>query len=469
MRLKNSGVQIILIYMALFSLSVFAVLFFVYWQTAQLLQQELDSRVGFEVDRLQQIYARNGAAALVEDLQRSADNPRAAIYWLVDDQGVKLAGTLDRIPQLTASQALGDGRISFSFSDQQGAQQLRGRLVALTAGEQLFVGHDFSARDRLTDSFLTSSAFGFLGVVGLGAFGGWAVMRRTRRRLGEFNQLAERVMAGHLDERMNWRRRHDEYDQIGDTINHMLERIEDLVTAMREVGENIAHDLRTPLTRVRHQLELMTQRLDQGQAVVQAEIDETLAQIDGIIDTFNGLLMLGRLETGVTEVKPSSVDLSALVEEMVELYEPAFEATGAEISCQLPSIPAYVHGNPALIQQAVANIMENALHYGARANGCIRVQIERRDATLSQERAAEFWVVTIEDNGAGIEAAQIDRALRRFGRLDPSRHRQGNGLGLPIVKAIMERHGGYITLGPAQSPPTGLRVELGFIASKPVQ
>jgi len=462
MRFRHSGVQIILVFMALFTVSALAVLGLVYWQTAQLFQRELDQRVGFEVDRLTQIYNTSGRAAVIDDIQRSAENPRSAVYWFVDENGIKLAGTLDRISAIKASQDLGDGRVSLLFHDQSGDQRLRGQMRPMRAGEQIFVGHDFSVQDQLADSFITSSSLALLAILFMGAFGGWWVAHRTRYRLEEFNRLAERVMEGRLDQRIDWPRHHDEYDHLGDTINRMLDRIEGLVDAMREVGENIAHDLRTPLTRIRHQVELMQQKYHQGMSPSDAELSALLTHIDGVIDTFNALLSLARLETGVTPLEPVSVDLVALASEMVDLYAPVFEEHGARLSFNPDIREAPIMGNPALLQQALANLIENALHYGRSApDQTVTLSIVQEKAAVSEAS----YAVYVADQGDGIAPDQMERALRRFGRLDPSRHHQGNGLGLPIVNAIMARHGGRLTL--SAQKPHGLKVGLHFAPLSP--
>jgi signal transduction histidine kinase len=227
----------------------------------------------------------------------------------------------------------------------------------------------------------------------------------------------------------------------------MLDRIGELMHAMRDVSDNIAHDLRTPLNRIKNRIEIIAKRQADGQAIGGEDIATVMRDIDDVIVTFNALLSLSRLESGATPLAAAASDLVALVRDVVDLYEPLIEEAGVSLHLDLPDTPVAAHVSAPLLVQAMTNILDNALKYGLQPAGQMRIALTQK---------SDAYEICFSDDGAGIAPEEYARVLRRFGRLDAARASAGSGLGLPLVHAIATRHGGALRL--EQNLPHGLVV-----------
>ena len=277
--------------------------------------------------------------------------------------------------------------------------------------------------------------------------GGVMMSRSMMRRLEVINETSREIMAGDLSRRIPTQGTGDDFDQLTDNLNNMLDRIELLMEDVRRVSDNIAHDLRTPLSRLRQRLELMKlPGADKEQ--LREQVEQTLGEADALLATFNALLRIARLESEDRRAGFSEVDLAALVADVAELYEPLAEDKQQQL---LTTVKARVrvHGDRDLLFQALANLVDNAIKY-TPAGGSIE---------LSCEAGAAGARITISDNGPGIPQDARTRVFQRFFRLDTSRATAGSGLGLSLVAVVAKLHQAKVSL---EDNRPGLRVVLDF-------
>ncbi len=439
--------QTTLIYTGLFMVSVAVLFSLLWWQSSNVMRAELDRRVERESQRLMALYQNQGLAALRSEIDSIGRDPGAAIYWLVDAGGVKLNGNLDRVPALISSRDFPDDWIEFDYLDATQQEMIRGRKFALPDNMSLFIGRSSAFQSQLGAVFGRLLVVAILVIIGLGLLGGRWLAYNIDRRLDHVNKTIAEIMAGDLAQRIPLTGQDDAFDHVADHFNRMLDRIAELISAMRDVSDNIAHDLRTPLNRIKNRVEIIAKRQADGKAIEQDEITSILGDIDDVIITFNALLSLSRMESGATPLAAEPSDLVALVRDVADLYEPLIEESGATLHLELPDAPASAVVSAPLLVQAMTNILDNALKYGLRPAGTMRM------------RLTEFpnaYEICFSDDGEGIAASAHERVLRRFGRLDTARTSTGMGLGLPLVHAIAARHGGSLRL--EQSEPHGLSV-----------
>jgi len=311
------------------------------------------------------------------------------------------------------------------------------------------VGRDISEAEAYRDRIRTTLLWSGLVALAIGVLGGMVMSRNMLRRVEQVNRTAERVMAGDLSDRVPRAGTNDEFDQLAANLNSMLDQIERLMTAMREVTDNVAHDLKTPLARLRARLELALLGPQDGTAQSEA-IRAAIEEADRLLATFNALLSIAEAEAGAGRSRFERLDLAAIVGAAVELYEPLAEERG--IALRFDSTPGtIIEGDRHLLSQAVANLLDNAFKYGG--GGEIAVGVGRRGGHA---------LITVADCGPGIPEADRESVFGRFVRLEPSRSTPGNGLGLSLVRAVARRHGGTVTLAenrPGARPP-GLVVQI---------
>ena len=288
-----------------------------------------------------------------------------------------------------------------------------------------------------------------LGLMGAGALFAWLfVGRHALHRLDLMSRSSRRILAGDLNERLPVTGAGDEFDRLSENMNALLARVALLQEGLRQVSDNIAHDLKTPLTRLRNRAEAA---LVDRQAEPRQALEAAVAEADQMIRTFDALLMIGRVEAGSHPVEKVKVDLSAMVADVAELYEPLAEEAGATLRVDTPG-PVEAMVSRELIAQTLSNLIDNALKYGVAAGGAseVLVSVTRRDGICR---------LVIADNGPGIPEAQRERVFERFYRLDSSRTKPGSGLGLSLVQAIARLHGGAVHI---EDGAPGLRVVIEF-------
>lgn len=416
------------------------------WQTNRELAAETLQAIDIEVAELTAIAQANGAAGLAEAIGRRSTAGSDNLYLLLDAGGERVAGNLAQLPAELAGRSGGG-----VFRYRRGATNDR-RLAAARVQEsphgQLLVGRDLEARSRLVERVVGWSLAGsaLLALAGLGV--GLTLGRAWLARIEAINATARSIMIGDLAQRIPLAGSGDEIDGLATNLNAMLDRIEELMQALREVSDNIAHDLKTPLTRLRNRAERALSD-PAGDAACRDGLERVIEEADALIKTFNALLLVARLEAGAVEEAIETVALAGVVRDVVELYEPVAEENGLTLAVEVASA-ARVAANRQLLGQAIANLVDNSIKYAGTAPSSPLIKI------AVSERGMDC-VVSVADHGPGIAAADRERVLRRFVRLDKSRSRPGTGLGLSLVAAVARLHGGMLKL---EDNAPGLRAVL---------
>jgi signal transduction histidine kinase len=319
----------------------------------------------------------------------------------------------------------------------------------LSGGFRLLIGRDLEERRRLFGIVAHAAQWSLLVVIVLGIGGGIFVARRVLRRIDAMTGTTRRIMAGDLSGRLPVGRSGDELDRLAENLNAMLERIEALMMGLKEVSDNIAHDLKTPLTRLRNRAEEALAKSG-CEADYRAALERTIEESDGLIRTFNALLMIARAESGQARGNMDDFDAADVAIGIHELYEPLAEDDG--MTLRLKTVSAPLHGNRELISQALANLVENAIKYGKPATvsaGSV-VSLDAKQILIEARREGDQVLLSVTDHGPGIPEADLKHAVERFVRLDSSRSQPGSGLGLSLASAVATLHGGELRLGDAR-------------------
>ncbi len=315
------------------------------------------------------------------------------------------------------------------------------RVFELPGGFRLLIGRDLEERERLYNVILAAGRWSAIVVVVLGLIGGFVVARRILRRVDAMSDTASTIMAGDLSGRLPIAGTGDELDRLAANLNAMLERIEALMGGLKEVSDNIAHDLKTPLTRLRNRCE-QALRNARTEPDYRAALEATIEESDGLIRTFNALLMIARAESGQARAGMAEFDVAEVARGVSELYEPLADEKGISLTVDAPE-HAPVTGNRELVSQALANLVDNAIKYSALAEKADHVAAE----ILVKARAeGDHILLSVSDRGPGIPEADRARAVERFVRLEQSRSQPGSGLGLSLASAVAHLHGGTLTL-----------------------
>lgn len=436
------------LYFAVFVLSVLGVLFFVYWTTADFVERQTETTLDAEISGLAEQYAQRGLSGLVQIVSaRSAgDRGDGMLYLVATPDGRPLAGNISGWPAGAPGSA---GSLSFQIEvpvkGRDEPHPARAKLFEIPDGYRLLVGRDISDAAAFRDRIKTTLIWSGLLALALGLAGGSVMSRNMLRRVEEVNRTAERVMAGNLSDRVPRLGTGDEFDQLAANLNGMLDQIERLMAGMREVTDNVAHDLKTPLARLRARLELAL--LAPGDRAAQTEAIRTaIDEADRMLTTFNALLSIAEAEAGAGPDSAEPLDLGVLAGAVAELYEPVAEEKG--FAMRLERSPGIViRADHHLLSQALANLLDNALKYADR------------EIVISVSRENGRAVLEVRDRGPGIPERERETVFDRFVRLEPSRSTPGNGLGLSLVRAVAHRHNATVAL--ADNRP-GLRVRLEF-------
>ena len=457
MRTKPSLVQtqafrIVLVYVLLFAVSVSALLFFTYWNTRRTLDAQTDQIIEAEITGLDDEYRHFGLPGLVEAVRSRSLHQGQSLYILVDSQHHYVAGNLDPWPQVSG--APGD-MLEFDFerpvNGKLETRRARGRLLSISGDFELLVAQDVHDRDLTERMFTTTLPWTVVLILILGTVGGALLGRNMLNRLDAINRTSGEIIAGDLSRRVPLKGSGDEFDVLSENLNRMLDRIERLMKGLREVTDSVAHDLRTPLNRLRNRLEESAARLSaQGKDQIGAnEIERAIAETDQLIGTFNALLLIAETDAGTTRAAMSPLDLREVAADVVELYEPLAEEKRVGLSL-LTSLPAVIEGNRSLIAQALANLVDNAIKY-TPSSGKVRIR-----AAITPDGVD----LSVADSGPGIPEADRSRVTERFVRLEASRNSPGTGLGLSLVAAVAHFHHAELVL--EDNLPTGLKAVLRF-------
>lgn len=430
-RIRLSSARLAAMFVLILAAGITLVLTAVYFLTARVLDREVDAVINAEVTYLVDDYARGGLLQLVSTLHRRADGwgRTGAIYLLTEANGYPIAGNLERWPQdVDIYERWIEFEIDASEAGGIVAHPVRAQVFVLPAGRRLLVGTDILERRRLASRLRTAMFWGVGSSILLATAFGASYSRRVRRRVRAFAATCESIMAGDLSRRLPVQTAHDEFDELGSAVNRMLERIELQTDMLRTTFDSAAHDLRGPLYRARVRIEESLQHADLS-ADSRETMEATLAELDRVQRTLSMLLQIAQADSRGHEVPTEPVDIAALARELVELYRP--EAAARNLTLDYGGAEtATVRGNRQLLAQAVVNLIENALKY-VPAGGHIDV---------STSRDAQTVTLAVADNGPGIPAADRQRILQPFVRLERDRERTGSGLGLSLLAAVMRLH-----------------------------
>lgn len=459
--LRTTAFRLTLLSAGLFAFSSFVILTLIYAASVNAATRRADSAISEEIARVEARYEAGGRQAANRYIVQRSVGGGEFLYLLLDNERQRISGNISGLPAAAPDEA---GRVRFvydrapaeGFSDGEEGRDARGRIVALGDESQLFIGVDMEEEARFVGETLNAVLLASGLSLGLGLISGAVVSRRFARRLETINAAARTVMAGRLETRAPRTFSGDELDELSSNFNAMLDRVEHLMQRMRTAGDSIAHDLRLPLTRMRGRLEsALVQDGDLNDR--EAALEQAVADVEDLIKTFNAVLSLSRLEGGERRRAFETVDLSALIADIAELYEPVCEDAGLEFDCDRRD-GLSVLGDRELLAQAITNLIDNAIKYTPQGGA-----VMLRGRRTSQDEVE----VSITDTGPGIPADDRGRVLERFVRLEKSRTQPGVGLGLSLVQAIAEVHGARLTLddGPGvaedgQGP--GLRIGLCF-------
>ena len=424
------------------------------WQTNRILTDQVLETLRGEADLLAAEAQSGDRAAIVRAVEARSRPGGPGLYYLEDDAGNFLAGNLTRMPREIAGGAGGVFRYTAGAKDPETARLGVAIPVDLGSGLRLIVGRDIEDQRRFADEMgtLYFLGLGFLSLTGLLA--GFLISRFALRRIEAINVATRSIMDGDLTRRIPVSGTGDEFDVLATNFNAMLDRIEALMNGLREVSDNIAHDLKTPLTRLRNSAEaaLMDPR---GPQAYRDGLEHTIENADGLIKTFNALLLVARLEAGVLEENAERFDVGRLVRDVAELYEPVADERGLRIALDVAD-GIDIAANRQLVSQAVANLIDNAIKYSIKAADA-GARAAPSSIAIGLRARGDAIEIAVADQGPGIAAADRERVLKRFVRLDESRTQPGTGLGLSLVQAVARLHGGRVRL---EDNSPGLRVVL---------
>ncbi|HEY7577694.1 MAG TPA: HAMP domain-containing sensor histidine kinase [Acetobacteraceae bacterium] len=431
--LRSAGIRFAVIYALLLSASAAALGLFLWWSTAGLLDRQTEAAIQADAQSLAERFQRGQVAALMLTIdERLAQNVEDdAIYLLVGPSGQRLAGNLERWPEGAA-----ENGAWYELPIQRAGVSSLAVVEAFTlpGGFRLLIGRDVQVRAQLRTLLTDALLWALLVVLVMATAGALVVRSLFRRALANVSDTAAAIASGDFTQRVRLTGRGDEFDQLAETINDMLDRMARLMEGVREVSNAIAHDLRTPITRARARLEEAALH-GESAAELRAAIERAIADLDGIVAVFQALLRIAEIEAGSRRAAFASVDVAPLLADVAELYGAVAEEKGITISVHAPDrLPT--HGDRELIQQAVANLLDNAVKFST-SGASVRLSAEATPAGVE---------IVVADQGPGIPEAERQRAGERFFRGERARNTPGSGLGLALVQAVAQLHGGSLRL-----------------------
>ena len=448
--LRTSTFQLAIMYMVLFATSVFILMGFIYWATAGYMSSQTDETIEAEIIGLAEQYQRQGLNGLISVIrERVARDPKGkSVYLFTARDFIKLGGNITKWPEDAEIQ---EGWLNFTLDsslgwNEEGPKPARARVFIVPGGLRLLVGRDISELMAVNQLIKRAINWGMGITFALAMFGGIMMSRSTAKRVEIINQTSRKIMTGNLALRIPDRGTSDDFDQLARNLNEMLDRIVHLMEGIRHVSDNIAHDLRTPLTRLRNKLENTLLSVHQEQD--REQVASAVAEADQLLATFNALLRIARLEVGGRVSNFEIFDFSQLVLDAAELYEALAEDKQQKLAIVIePHIT--IKADRDLLFQMLSNLIDNAIKYTPEGGHI--------DLKLTESQSEITLIVA--DSGIGIPEEDREKVFERFYRVAKSRSLPGNGLGLSLVQAVLDLHQGHIEL--ADNQP-GLKVSLTF-------
>ncbi len=445
---RTTAFKLSLGYLVAFAIGASVVMTWVSWSVGHLIDEQIGATVEAEINGLSEQYAQGGIRRLVDVVERRVRQPGASLYLVTNFQGQTISGNIKSLPpdvllqpgvRETSYERVGESAID---------RRALARIFLLPGGFRLLVGRDLEDRESLRNVMGGALLTSLFWLVVIGTLGGLFVARRVLRRVEAISESARSIMQGDLAQRLPLAGANDELDRLAANLNEMLERIQELMAGVREVSDNIAHDLKTPLTRLRNRAEEALRNANQS-SDYRIALEKMLEESDQLIRIFNALLMIARLEAGTERGDHVLFDLAASARDVAELYEPVAEEAGVDLVVET-SGEVLVSGSRELMGQALANLIDNALKYGSPQKQGQRARVQVR-----VQRVGDKVEASVADQGSGIPAADRERVFGRFVRLEGSRSRPGSGLGLSLVAAVAGLHNGMVKI---EDNEPGLRI-----------
>ncbi|MCZ2328510.1 sensor histidine kinase [Bartonella sp. F02] len=447
--LRLSALYILLFMLVAAGLSVYMTAF-----SVSLLTNQTEHALREELKRIESAYEYGGLALLIRTIDYRSRQPGAFLYLVTDPMGRILAGNVARIQVGLLKQEgfLSDSFLYSRFGERGQISKHRALaiVVNLPNAMKLLVGRDLDEAERFSAVIRKAVIIALAAMMGGALLIWFFVGRRALQRIDHVTEASQRLMNGDFSGRLPVSGSGDEFDRLSINLNVMLDRIEELNVGLRQVSDNIAHDLRTPLTRLRNRAEEALSGKKTEREYRQA-LDDVIIVSDQLIRTFNAILMISRIEASCSIEHLETMNMRSILEDAVELYEPFAEESG--VILRLGQIfDKELKLNRELIAQSIFNLIDNAIKYASHNN-------KKAEVFLSMESCGESLRVVVSDNGPGISADKYEKVMERFVRLEESRTQSGFGIGLSIAKAVMKLHGGELIL---ENANPGLRAILFF-------
>ncbi|RAI00992.1 two-component sensor histidine kinase [Acuticoccus sediminis] len=451
---RTTAFKLTIVYLAVFGGLALGLIAYISNTTKDIIDRQLEAAIEGESAELVNEFRRTGLFKLMSTIERRSMRPDANLYLITDFSGNPIAGNVAELIYDPADVVTGAAfpvrytRLVPAEGAERATHRALARLSVLGGHYRLLVGRD--VEDRIEFSAIISRSIrGAMVVVAVLALLSWAFISRVvLRKVDAIGGSTRQIVAGDLSRRLPTDGSGDEFDRLAVGVNTMLDEIERLHAGLQEVSQNIAHDLKTPLTRVRNRLDEMLRTHTEGPER-EATLAATIEDCDQLIRTFDALLTIARVESHTTAVALERTDFSAVVEDMGEFYEPAAEDAGMQLVVDVTPGLA-IPGEPTLLRTMIANLLDNAMKYGASEANIVELRLQR---------VGDDAVLTVRDHGAGVAEGDRARLTDRFVRMDAARSKPGAGLGLSMVKAIVGHHGGQLSLEDA-NPGLAVRISL---------
>ena len=435
---RTTAFKISLAYLVISSIGAALVLLSVGWNMKGLIEQQITQTVDADIIGLSEQYSEGGISRLVDIIDQRVKQPGAGLYLVTTFAGEPIVGNVEELPPGVLNRT---GVVETTYRVKGERRRALARIFALSGGFRLLVGHDLaegeSLRPILWQALLTSLVW----LTVIGTIGGLMLARRVLRRVDVISADARKIIEGDLSGRLPLTGTGDELDRLVVNLNAMLARIAVLMAGLKEVSDNVAHDLKTPLTRLRSRAE-QTLNLGRSSEEYRDALEKVIEDADGMIRIFDALLMIARAEAGAGREGMVDFDLALVASDVGELYEPVAESRGVALHGEIDA-NLIVHGSRELIGQALTNLLDNALKYGV---GDETSPSEAKAIKLSATRRAGMIEIAVADRGAGVHQDDRQRITDRFVRLENSRSRAGSGLGLSLVAAVARLHNGELRI-----------------------
>jgi signal transduction histidine kinase len=416
------------------------------WHANSILTRSAEQAIETDANELKSELIARGFDGLAQAIDERSRAGGPGLYFLADAKGERRVGNLARLPDWSGAARRGLFRYQRSEAGGTVTRTAAGLLIDIDGRPRLVVGRDIEDQRAMLYAIYRSVGLGTALLVLIGLGGSLLLSRHILARIEAMSRASAGIMAGNLEGRIPVDGSADELDRLAVQLNEMLARIEQLMAGLREVSDNIAHDLKTPLNRLRNRAEAALGD-SRGAEAWRDGLERVIDEADELIKTFNALLLIARLEAGATTEGFETVDLARFVKDVAELYEPVAEEAGFRLDCTaVGELPVRV--NRQLVGQALANLIDNALKYAGTGPGPRQIEV-------SVSRSGDAAALVVADHGPGIAPEHRERALRRFVRLEQSRSQPGTGLGLSLVAAVIRLHGGTLAL---EDNAPGLRV-----------